>query len=95
VPGCAGKTNPAVGSVGANDFCYLPESAMKMTISALTVNKDVVDAANWTTTKSFTARMLSSTTAIPATSSINIIVVPCEITEATIATITTQIGNSI
>jgi len=49
-----------------------------------------------TTIKSFTARMTSSSTAKPATSSIKITVFdPCEITEATIATITTQVGISI
>jgi len=70
---------------------------MKMTIVATNVNKTSAsfDAANWMTTKSFTAKMTSSSTAKSATSSINIVVVPCEITEATITTMQTAIGNTV
>lgn len=66
-----------------------------MTISALTVNKTAVSTANWTTTKSFTAHMLSSTTAGTASSSIHITVVPCAISEVTIASMSTAIGNTV
>jgi len=76
------------------DFCYLPESEIKMTIVAANVNKTSVVAANWTTTCTFTASMLSSSTANTATSSINIVVVPCAITEAAITNMTTAVSVS-
>lgn len=77
-------SNCSTGNVATST---LAGSQPKMTIIAKNVG---------TTIKSFTARMTSSSTAKPATSSIKITVFdPCEITEATIATITTQVGISI
>jgi len=89
MPGCSGVTT------AGHDYCYLPASELKMTIVATNVNKTSVVAANWQTTKSLTTKMLSSTTAIGATSTIWIRVVPCAITAATIATVITDVGDKV
>ena len=56
-----------------------------MIVVATNVNKNPVIAADWSTTKSLTAKMSASANATTATSMILITVVPCAITAVAIA----------
>ena len=63
------------------------------TVAAPTFNQSAIDTATWTVTKTIEVTMQDNSSVIAKSHTVEIVVVPCEITATIISDMTISIGN--